>query len=471
MTGRDTHIAEVAGGGVGERMDRLPATRYLWFLVALVSFGALFEIYDLALSAPLGLGLQSSGIFHKNAQGLFRVSDQATFVALTFAGLYVGTLGFSAAADRFGRRPIFTLSLLWYAGATVVMGFQNNALAIMFWRFVASIGVGVELVAIDCYLAELVPKAWRGRAFAVSTSIQFLSVPIVGVLAWRLIPGKHFGLEGWRWLTFLPALGAALVWWVRLGLPESPRWLERQGRGDEATNVLIAIEAHVVRDLGRALPPAIAGPTPETANMVMSPLSILLRRPYRRRTLTLIVFHFAQTIGYYGFGNWLPLLLIAKGVTIGHSLGYTALLALIAPVAPLFFSLFADRVERKWLIVAGAAAAAAAGLLLARTTAETSPKAFILVGAVIAAGNSLMSMSYHTYQSEVFPTQVRAFGVGLVYSFSRLSAIFSGYFIAITLEKAGSGAVFVLISGSMLVAALSISIFGPPTRKIALEQI
>src|ERR1700722_9299735 len=123
-------MTEIRGADVGARLDRLPPTRYIWCLVGLVSFGAFFEIYDLALTAPLSLGLLVAGVFHRGAAGLFGFSDQATFAAATFAGLYVGTLAFSTVADRLGRRPIFTFALLWYSLATVVMGAQDSALAI-----------------------------------------------------------------------------------------------------------------------------------------------------------------------------------------------------------------------------------------------------------------------------------------------------------------------------------------------------
>ncbi|HLZ82647.1 MAG TPA: hypothetical protein VKQ54_03710, partial [Caulobacteraceae bacterium] len=108
---RSTDCGPASPSGVAARIDRLPPTRYVWLLVVLVSFGAFFEIYDIALSAPLSLGLQAAGVFHRGGAGLFGLSDQATLIAVTFAGLYVGTLGFSAAADRFGRRPIFTFAL------------------------------------------------------------------------------------------------------------------------------------------------------------------------------------------------------------------------------------------------------------------------------------------------------------------------------------------------------------------------
>jgi putative MFS transporter len=372
-------------------------------------------------------------------------------------------------ADRLGRRPIFTFALLWYATATVVMGAQNSAFAIDLCRFVASMGVGLELVAIDCYLAELVPKAVRGRAFAVSASLQFLSVPLVSALAWLLIPGQHLGIDGWRWLAFVPAVGALLVWQVRRALPESPRWLEAHGRAVEADQVISKIEQRVARDLGSQVPQMHA-PTHAPMHTPAKAIS-LWTPPYRRRTIVLIAFHLFQTIGYFGFANWLPTLLVSQGIEIGKSLAYSAVIALVPPVAPLVFSLFVDKVERKWLVAAGALLAAVAGLLLSHITQHSNFALFTVIGAGVAIGNSLMSLSYHTYQSELFPTPMRARAVGFVYSFSRLSAIFSGYIIAATLDRTGSVGVFILISMAMVVVALTVGLFGPRTRGLALDQI
>jgi putative MFS transporter len=462
-------MTEIRGPDVGARLDRLPPTRYIWCLVGLVSFGAFFEIYDLALTAPLSLGLLAAGVFHRGAAGLFGFTDQATFAAATFAGLYVGTLGFSAVADRFGRRPIFTFALLWYATATVVMGLQNSAFAIDLWRFVASLGVGLELVAIDCYLAELMPKAVRGRAFAVSASLQFLSVPLVSVLAWALIPGAHLGIAGWRWLAFVPAVGALLIWQVRRALPESPRWLEAHGRAVEADQITSRIEQRVARNLGGEIP-QLHAPTDAPMHGPAKAIS-LWTPPYRRRTVVLIVFHIFQTVGYFGFSNWLPTLLVSQGIEIGKSLAYSAVIALVPPLAPIAFSFFVDKLERKLMVAAGALLAAAAGLALSRITQHSDFAVFTVIGAGVAIGNSLMSLSYHTYQSELFPTPMRARAVGFVYSFSRLSAIFSSYIIAATLDRAGSVGVFVLISTAMVVVALTVGLFGPRTRGLALEQI
>ena len=263
------------------------------------------------------------------------------------------------------------------------------------------------------------------------------------MLAWALIPGTHLGIAGWRWLAFVPAVGALLVWQVRRALPESPRWLEAHGRALEADQVTSKIEQRVARDLKSKVPQVHASADAP----VQGPAKVIsLWAPrYRRRTIVLIAFHLFQTVGYFGFANWLPTLLVSQGIELGKSLGYTAVLALVPPIAPLAFSLFVDKLERKWMVAAGALLAAVAGLLLSRITQNSNFALFTVIGAGVAIGNSLMSLSYHTYQSELFPTPMRARAVGFVY--------------------------FILISAAMVVVALTVGLFGPRTRGLALEQI
>ena len=107
---------------------------------------------------------ESLGYF--NVLGPLGVAGIGTFVFALFAGLFVGTIVFGYVPDRYGRRTIFTYSLLWYSACTAVMAFQTTVFGIDLWRFLAGIGIGVELVTIDTYISEIVPRKDRGRAFA-----------------------------------------------------------------------------------------------------------------------------------------------------------------------------------------------------------------------------------------------------------------------------------------------------------------
>ena len=132
----------------------------------------------------------------------------ASFVAATFAGLFIGTLVFGFAADRYGRRAIFTFSLLWYTAASIVMACQTTTGGILLWRLIAGIGIGVELVTIDTYIAELMPKEIRGRTFAVNQVVEFAAIPVVALVAWVLVPLRPLGIDGWRWVVLIGSVGA-----------------------------------------------------------------------------------------------------------------------------------------------------------------------------------------------------------------------------------------------------------------------
>src|ERR1700722_15369310 len=138
----------VSAGTIAARLDQLPATRTIWKFVGLLSLGFFFELYDLLYSGYVAPGIVKSGILRST-------TGVAGFIAPLFAGLFLGTIGCGFLADRFGRRAIFTWSLLFYTGANTVMAFQNTATGLNFWRFMAGLGIGVEMVTIGTYVSEL----------------------------------------------------------------------------------------------------------------------------------------------------------------------------------------------------------------------------------------------------------------------------------------------------------------------------
>ena len=128
----------------------------------------------------------------------------------------------------------------------------------------------------------------------------------------------------------------------------------------------------------------------------------------------------------------------------------------------------ADRAERKYQIMAAATAVALCGLAFSQMTTALG---VILFGVGLTLANNIMSYSFHTYQTELYPTRIRALAVGFVYSWSRLSVVFMAFVIAYALEHFGVVGVFVLIAGSMAVVVLSIGALGPRTSGLPLEQI
>src|SRR6201993_2135654 len=315
---------------ISRRLEGLPASDYVWRLVILLSLGGWFEVYDLFFTGYIAPGLNRSGLLTTTTQAFFGFSGIGAFVAATFGGLFVGTFFLGFLADRHGRRAIFTWALLAYSTASVIMACQSTSEGVLLWRFIAGIGIGVEVITIDTYITELVPSRMRGRAFAVNQAVMFTAVPVVAALAWWLVPIAPYGVDGWRWVVLIGAARSMVIWILRLFVPESPLWLARHGRYGEAVDIVRKLEAATGAD-ARAERTAEARPS---AGIRPVGFAELFRPPYLSLVVLFMVFNFCQAFGFYGFANWVPTLLIEKGINVTKSLQYSFIVAFAYPIAP-----------------------------------------------------------------------------------------------------------------------------------------
>lgn len=399
-------------------------------LLARVCAGGWFEAYDLFMASYIALGLYRDHLFEPAGEGL---AAFATFVAMGFGGMFAGTLLFGWVSDRYGRRATFAWSLVVYSLATLAMAASHGTLAVDVWRFVAGVGIGVQIITIDSYVTEIAPAADRGRYIALTQALTFTAVPVVALLSAWLVPKEIDGVSGWRIVAALGAAGALFAWFLQRGLTESPRWTA----GKRAA-------AHVQgwRDLFGA--------------------------EYRPRTFMLVAFNFLQSFGFYGFSSWVTTLLYQERIEFVHSLEYTAVIAIANPFGPLVAMYFADRFERKWQIASLALAIACAGIVFA---GARSQGAIVAWGIVVSLAINWFSSAFHAYQAELYPTRVRARAVGFVYSWSRLGSIAVSFAIGAVLARFGAFGVFAMIAGAMVIVALIVAAAGPRTNRLELEAI
>ncbi len=466
---------------IADRIERLPLGRFHRRFIALVSLGNFFDLYDIFIVAYIGAALQQSG---------FLTLRQFTFfVAAGFLGMFVGTVVFGMGSDRMGRRSAFILLLLIYSVFTFADAFAPTAAWLIALRFFAGVGIGAEIVVIDTYVTEVVPGRSRGRYVAITQVAGFCAVPVAAVLSRLLVP-THFLMSGWRWVMVIGASGALLTWWFRRRLPESPRWLESRGRGAEADAIISGLEREsfskeekgiyaptqsgLVPDRERAegtetnkKSTFLAEETRGEASGERGSFWELWRPPYLSRTLMLVIFQALQTIGFYGFANWAPTFLLKRGVSLLHSLEYTLLIALVSPLGPILAAFTSDRLERKWTIVVLALLVAGLGIGFGNSSA---PAAVVGFGALLTLANYWFSAAFHAYQAELFPTRLRATGVGFTYSWSRLSAAFSSILIGAVLLH-GVPAVFAVLAVAMILVAGVVAGMGPRTNGLVLEEI
>ncbi|WP_067674152.1 MFS transporter [Nocardia miyunensis] len=401
------------------RLDELPVRPIHRRLVALVGMGLFFDLYELFLAGTI------TGVF--KAQLHLSTYQLSGILASAFVGQFIGALVLGRLSDVFGRRRMFMINIGLYAGFTLLGAFSPNVWFLMVTRMLAGLGIGAEMTLADTYLSEVMPPQVRGRMISIAYTIGFCAVPAVGFLARWLVPLEPLGFDGWRWLFVIGGLGAALVFFARRFMPESPRW-----------------EQHRDRAAGR------------------TPFTEILAAPLRTRTLLFSAAMILQVFGYYGFGTLAVLVLQHKGFTVFNSLGYLAITYLGYPIGSLLAIPLIERMERKYLVLAATAAMAVFGLIFGFAV---SVPLILISGGLFTLASNVFSDAIHTYLPESFPTSVRGTASGTTYSLSKLSTAIQPFLLLPLLDSRGPGTVFTIITAALLIMFALISVWGPRTGR------
>ncbi len=437
---------------IAARIDRLPYSRMHWRILALLAIPQFFDSVDIFT-------------FPSAAPGLVKfwglsVDDVALITSAAFFGMFLGAALGGALADRLGRKRGLVLFVTLGAAASVLTALAQSVPMLFAARVVTGFGLAAGIVTTMTCVAEFFPAARRGKSQAMVMVIGLFAIPITNWIARLTVPNSP---DGWRYVFAWGAVGFSFLI-AALWLPESPRWLARQGRFDDAETTLRGIEAAVAREVGTLPEPRLVN----RPNVARVPWATMFGPEYRRRTIVLCVLWILQTLGFYGFEAWVPTLLVQHGITLTHSLTYVTLMNVGAPIGALLASYVSDRFERKHSIALVAAAIAVFGLLYGMSFVPVLIVVFgLLVGMLIQTFASLI----YAYTPEQFPTDLRNSATGFTYSLGRLANVANAFLIAAIFTHVGYAAVFIYIAGAWLLTAIITLTFGPRTTGQRLEVL
>src|ERR1700740_828847 len=213
----------------GARLDRLPISSFHYRIFALVGAGMFFDGYDLYVAG----GVLASAIQTKFST----LPQNLQFISLTFVGMTVGSLITGFVGDKYGRRFTYQINLLIFGLASLAAAFAQDMTQLIACRFVQGLGLGAEIVVGYSTMTEFVPPKTRGRGLSMMAFIVVAGFPATSLLGYLIIP-----TFGWRPMFVVAGIGSLIVWYLRKNLPESPRWLEAQGRTEEAEALMQSIE-------------------------------------------------------------------------------------------------------------------------------------------------------------------------------------------------------------------------------------
>jgi putative MFS transporter len=371
-----------------------------------------------------------------------------------FVGMLVGAFVFGRLADRIGRRPVLLMAVLVDACFGVASAFAPELGWLLLFRFATGVGVGGTLPVDYTMMAEFLPSDRRGRWLVLLESFWAVGTVLLAILA---LLALRWGDDAWRVIFLVTGLPALVGIVLRLSVPESPMYLNRSGASEQARTVL----ERIARVNGRTAPiPPLA---PEIA--VKQSLFALFSGKLRRRSLALFAAWALISIAYYGVFVYLPVKLGAVG--FGFMRGQEFLILLAAVQLP-GFALAAYGVERwgRKPTLVGFLLLSAAGCMLYSLGSTTA----VVVGSTLLMSFALLGTwgALYAFTPEVYPTDLRASGMGTAGAVARFGGLFAPAVVAPVMATHFTLALGML-AAFLLVGALAILCVDVESRQRALE--
>ena len=441
------------GLSIPARLDRLPLGRFHWTLMATTGVAWLFSSFNVAIVSfvlPVIIALWSLD------------PTRAGFIgSAQMLGMLVGSVGIGSLADRFGRKMALEITLLTFGLATALGALVNDYAAFTALRFVAGIGLGGMFPTVTTLISELSPSRRRGVLMVIMDGFWSFGLLFAATVSYTMIP--TVGWQAAYAVGALPVLYGVFFWLV---IPESPRFLVERGRGAEAEEMLLRIEAGYSREL----PPVVENSVSHPRGAVRARFGDLWTGEFRRRTISIWTINFCLVFTYYGIYIWLPALLVAAGYPVEQVLLLMVYLSLAQFPGKALAALLVESVGRKMIIVTFGLLYGVSAVFLGQAG---DANAILFWGCGLSFVNAVIWGPVMTYTAESYPTRARSTGAGAASAFSRIGGILGPVFTGFLLRllHGDQSLIFVLFAATMVISALTVAFLGEETKGRSLEDI
>ncbi len=384
-------------------------------MVAALGITWILDGLEVTLAGTVAGALKASPVLR------FSNTDIGLVGSAYLAGAVLGALFFGWLTDRLGRKKLFFITLSVYLLATAATAFAWDLPSFLIFRFITGAGIGGEYAAINSTIQELVPARVRGWTDLVINGSFWIGAAMGAVAAIVLLdPAVIEPEHGWRVAFLIGAALALVVFFMRLWLPESPRWLMTHGRAAEADAIIAAIEAQL-RAEGHAIPDT---PLPKVrlrtrGHTPLAEVAQTLLRVHRSRTFVALALMAAQAFFYNAiFFTYALVLTTFYAVPSEHVGWYILPFAAGNVLGPLLLGRLFDTIGRRPMIaftyLMSGFLLALSGFLFAKGALSAREQTF--AWSVIFFFASAAASSAYLTVSETFPLEIRALAIAVFYA-------------------------------------------------------
>ena len=434
------------------RLDRLPFSKWHRKFFSVCFLGVMFDACDFAL---FGMALPPVA----REFGL-NPAQAGLLATVGLVGAFLGALFWGTISDYIGRRTSFAATIGIFSLFTGLVGASWNVLSLSIFRFLSNFGLGGEVPVALTLTSEYSPSRIRGRMTGTMMAAFPVGLALAALISLWLIP-----TYGWRAIFIAGVVPAVLLFFVRVAMPESVRYLLSRGRVEEAERTVAKIEQEAAKE--GPLPPVVpVAPTPVVEQQGVTVFE-LLTPARRKRTLLLWTVSFGFLWASNGIIFMLPTILVQRGFPLTQILIFLLVQALAACVGYTACGFLIDRYGRRPVLFLYYFIGAAFHLWFAEATGLWIYVAIAAVGWV----NPGVYGSSGIYVSELYPTHLRATAVGWFFGIGRIGSFLAPMVVGFMLHYGAGAYVLHTFAFSFLMAAIALWFVGIETKDRSLEQI
>ncbi len=382
---------------------------------------------------------------------------QGMVAASALIGIFFGGFLGGALTDRLGRRKLYFVPPVIFSVCSLAQFWVQSGEMAFFLRFLIGIAVGIEYPVAGSLLVEFMPRKYRGPRLAMLTILWFAGAALSYIVG-NLILGAG-GPEAWRYVLASPAVIGVVLFLIRIGTPESPRWLISKGRHEEADRIIKRVYG----------PSFGLDNLPEEPAARKTSLIELMRSGYGARMFFVAVFWSCSVVPVFAVYAFAPKVLQALNLKGDWASYGSVAITLLFVVGCVIATRIINSLGRRSMVIYSFALSGLALLGLGAFSHASGALVLTLFGsyALFIGGAQVLQL---VYPNELFPTEIRAFAVGMGASLSRIGAAIGTWLVPVSLEHIGIGNTMYAAAAVTFVGLIVSIALAPETRAMSLHE-